>query len=100
MEISVDKQADALYIKFSDGKFSRNRVVNSDMIIDYDTEDNILGIEILNASKRLAIGDMSSFEIKLKTFKENVKISKILAKPVKLKRRTAGKQLQNMMGKH
>ena len=49
MEINYDKQADALYIEFRKGEFSKNKKIDDFTIIDLDSEGNILGIELVNA---------------------------------------------------
>ena len=53
MDINYDKQADAIYIAFWKGKFSRNRKIYDNTIIDLDKKGNILGIELLEVSKRM-----------------------------------------------
>lgn len=64
MEISYDKQADAMYIEFRKGKFAKNKKVDDFTIIDLDKDENILGIEILEASKRLPNSSISNISIK------------------------------------
>lgn len=64
MEISFDAQADALYIKFSNGKFAKNKKVDEETILDYDSKGKLLGIEILFASKRIAGKYLSNIKIK------------------------------------
>jgi uncharacterized protein YuzE len=53
MEISYDKEADAVYIRFKEGQFVRNKKLNDTTILDLDKSGNILGIELLQVSKRL-----------------------------------------------
>ena len=53
MEISYDKDVDALYIKFTDGKFSKNQKINDSVIIDFDETEKILGIELLDVKNNL-----------------------------------------------
>ena len=53
MNINYDKEADALYIEFKKGKSSKNRKLDDLTIMDLDKEGKIMGIEILDASKRL-----------------------------------------------
>ena len=38
MEISLDLKADALYIKFQEGKFAKNKSIDDDTIIDLDSK--------------------------------------------------------------
>lgn len=54
MKISMDLKADALYIKFQDGKFFKNKKIDNDTIIDLDKNGKLLGIELLNAKKRIS----------------------------------------------
>ena len=54
MEITFDKDADAVYIELSEGEFASNKKIDKDTIIDLDKDGNALGIEIINASKRIA----------------------------------------------
>ena len=53
MKITYDKDADAMYIKLLEGKFASNKEIDRNTILDLDEEGNILGIEILDASKRM-----------------------------------------------
>ena len=59
MEISYDKDADAVYIEFRKGDFSKNKKIDYFTIIDLDKKDNILGIELLDVSKRIPIESLS-----------------------------------------
>ncbi len=52
MEFSFDKVADVLHINFSNEKIINTEEVNSGIIIDYGKKQKIIGIEILNYSKR------------------------------------------------
>ncbi len=64
MKITFDKEADALYIEFSEGEFASNKKIDKDTIIDLDKDGNILGIEIINASKRIAKDFLSNISVK------------------------------------
>ncbi len=65
MEIVLGLKADALYIKFQNGKFARNRKIDGDMIIDLDNKGKLLGIEMLNVTKRAPIKNLSDASVKL-----------------------------------
>ena len=65
MEISLDWKADALYIKFQEGKFAKNKRIDDDMMIDLDARGRLLGIEILNVSKKVPVKDLSGVSVKL-----------------------------------
>lgn len=47
MEIKYDKEADALYIELKKGNFDHNKEIDKNLIVNYDKEGNILGIEVL-----------------------------------------------------
>ena len=53
MKITYDKEADALYIEFKHGKFAKNKKLDDFTILDLDKDGKILGIEFLDASKRI-----------------------------------------------
>ncbi|MBD3259856.1 DUF2283 domain-containing protein [Candidatus Woesearchaeota archaeon] len=64
MEINYDKDADAVYIKIRKGEFAKNKKIDDFTIIDLDKDNNILGIEFLEASKRIPIESLSEVSVK------------------------------------
>ncbi len=65
MEINYDKEADAIYIKLRKGEFNKNKKIDDSTIIDLDKNENILGIEILEASSRIPKESLSKLHIKI-----------------------------------
>jgi len=65
MEISLDWKADALYIKFQEGKFAKNRKIDDDTIVDLDSKGRLLGIEILNVTKKVPAKELAGVSIRL-----------------------------------
>jgi len=57
MKVKYDKEADVLYIEFKDTTVTTKRL-DQDIAIDYDAKGEIVGIEILSASKRLLSKEM------------------------------------------
>ena len=53
MRITYDEKADALYIAFGEGPATVKEAVEG-IALDWDGEGKLLGIEILDASKRVA----------------------------------------------
>jgi len=56
MKVTYDKQVDAMYIAMETIKprgVKQTIALNDDIIIDFDDDKKILGIEILNASKNI-----------------------------------------------
>ncbi|MBI2668864.1 DUF2283 domain-containing protein [Candidatus Woesearchaeota archaeon] len=64
MEISYDKNADAMYIEFRNGNFAKNKKIDDFTIIDLDINGNLLGIEILQVSKRIPLESLSEVNVK------------------------------------
>lgn len=52
MKLKVDEQADALYLTLREAPAVRSEEVSPGIIVDYDDENNVVGIEMLYLSKR------------------------------------------------
>ncbi len=52
MQIKIDINADALYIKLRKGKIAKTKN-NGDHLVDYDKKGNLIGFEIFNLSKAI-----------------------------------------------
>lgn len=53
MKLKYDKETDVLYIRLGNNPIAESDRDKPGIILDYDSEDNIVGIEILNASKKM-----------------------------------------------
>lgn len=54
MRINYDRHKDAFSIRFAEGRYAESDEVENGVILDYDKQGKLLGIEILNASKKLS----------------------------------------------
>lgn len=54
MKITYDKAVDVLYVYFKKGKVAKTVEVGANFLADIDKKGNILGLEVLDASKHLA----------------------------------------------
>jgi len=66
MKITLDREADAAYIYFSDikhGEVAKTISLNESINIDLDSEGRTLGMEIINASKNLPSSAIKSATI-------------------------------------
>lgn len=52
MKIEFDPIADALYIELMEGDVDKTEEIKPGLIIDYDENGNVLGMEMLYISKR------------------------------------------------
>jgi uncharacterized protein YuzE len=59
MQITYSAKTDLLYIRLDDRKQSViNKRVSEDIVLDVGEQDKIIGIEILDASERLNLGQL------------------------------------------
>ena len=65
MRISYDKDADAMYIKLVNGEFSKNREVHEGIVLDFDRDGRLLGIEILDVSTRYPLEEIAHLDIEM-----------------------------------
>jgi uncharacterized protein YuzE len=50
MKVKVDREADALYMRLTDTRIHDSEEVKPGVILDYDEQNNLVGIEILRVS--------------------------------------------------
>ena len=65
MQIEFDQAADAVYIQLKDAEVFDTRGVSTDIFMDVDADDEPIGIEILHASKRFSLQDLTRFTFDL-----------------------------------
>ncbi|MDD5262047.1 MAG: DUF2283 domain-containing protein [Methylacidiphilales bacterium] len=53
MKVTYDPEVDVLRILFRDAPIEESNEDKPGVILDYDKEGNIIGIEVLNASQRI-----------------------------------------------
>ena len=66
MRVRVDHGADAVYLNLTDRPIKESEEVADGIVVDYDEQGRIVGIEILDASKRTddpAVLKQFSFEL-------------------------------------
>jgi uncharacterized protein YuzE len=63
MKITYDRRADAAYIKLSDLKPTGVVEVKEGVNLDMTDDDQIVGIEILDASKRMPLETLYIYEL-------------------------------------
>lgn len=52
MKIEFDPIADALYLELADSEVDKTEEIKPGVMIDYDADGNIIGVEVLYVSKR------------------------------------------------
>jgi uncharacterized protein YuzE len=58
MKLTVDPDADALYLRLNDAQIVDSEQVVSGVVVDYDAKDNVVGVEMLHLSKRAQKSDL------------------------------------------
>lgn len=53
MNIKFDKETDVVYLRFTDADIVESDEEKPGIIIDYDKDGNVVGIEMLNASQKM-----------------------------------------------
>jgi uncharacterized protein YuzE len=58
MKIRVDQQADALYLRLDESAIVDSREVAPGVVLDYDADKQVIGIELLHLSRRTPTLDL------------------------------------------
>ena len=61
--IEYSKKADALYVYFKEQFVMSSREVKDGIILDFDENNQIIGIEILDASEKFSKSDIANINI-------------------------------------
>lgn len=56
-DTTFDPEADAVYIYVGEGEVAETEEVAPNVMLDFDAEGRVVGVEVLTASKVLAPGD-------------------------------------------
>ena len=62
MRFHYDKKVDALYIRFDESAYRESDEVAEGVILDYDRQGKLIGLEILDAAKKLHVKFQSSLK--------------------------------------
>ncbi|MBI2906493.1 MAG: DUF2283 domain-containing protein [Chloroflexi bacterium] len=65
MKLTVDKEADALYLKLKEGHIAHTKEVGDGIILDFGDKDELIGIEILWLSDRVPSEALANLNIEL-----------------------------------
>ena len=72
MKVTYDPVADAMYIYFSDkSKSTRTEEVSEDLIVDYFGKE-LIGIEVLDVSKKLPRKELDRITLTLPTYRGRI----------------------------
>jgi len=63
LRIEYDKEADALYIQLREAYVEDNVDIEEGITVDLDENRHVVGIELLDASRKLSLSDMVNISI-------------------------------------
>ena len=62
MRIKLDKENDALYFRLDENKVVESEEVRPGVILDFDENDRVVGVEFLNISSRATEDALSTMQ--------------------------------------
>jgi len=67
MKLTIDREADALYLDLDDAPAAQSEEISPGVILDYNTEGKVTGIEMLYLSKRVSSSQLRKVEVQPQT---------------------------------
>jgi uncharacterized protein YuzE len=64
MRLRIDKETDALYLRLDDAKIIESEQVAPGVIVDFDSKNRVVGLEVLNVSQRVPKPKRSSTRVR------------------------------------
>ena len=62
MKVKVDKESDALYFRLDESKIVESEEVRPGVILDFDENDRVIGVEFLHISSRATPEKLSAIQ--------------------------------------
>ncbi len=63
MKIEYSETADALYVYFKEDYVAESKEIDDGIVIDYNKEGQLIGIEVLDARQRYSKADIANVNI-------------------------------------
>ena len=63
MKIEYSKVTDAIYVYFKEDFVERSKEIEDGIVIDFDKNGQLVGIEVLDVSKRFSLADIVNVNI-------------------------------------
>lgn len=65
MKLRIDRQADALYLTLDESAITESEEIAPGVILDYDKQNRVVGIELLHLSRRAPGADLSGLLLEI-----------------------------------
>ena len=62
MRVKVDTKSDALYFRLDESRIVESEEVRPGVILDYDEQDRVVGVEFLNISSQAKAEELTSIQ--------------------------------------
>ena len=62
MRIKLDKESDALYFRLDENRIVESEEVRPGVILDFDENDKVVGVEFLGVSTRATKAELSTMQ--------------------------------------
>ncbi len=62
MKLNVDKEADALYLRLDNSPIVESEEVSPGVVLDYNASNEVVGMEMLQLSKRSSTLNLSTLQ--------------------------------------
>jgi uncharacterized protein YuzE len=63
MKLKIDRKTDALYLRLDDSRIRESEEVAPGIVLDFNRRNQVVGIEVLNLSKRTPKLDLGHLEL-------------------------------------
>lgn len=65
MKMHYDQKSDALYLRLDDSQIIESAEVRPVIILDYDANNQVIGVEILRVNERVPSADLKHIDFKI-----------------------------------
>ena len=65
MKIKIDKDTDTLYFRLDEDKIIESEEVQPGVILDYDANNQVVGVELLHVSQRASADELNSMQFQM-----------------------------------
>ena len=65
MKMHYDQKSDALYLRLDDSQIIESAEVRPVIILDYDANNQVIGVEILRVNERVPSADLKQIDFKI-----------------------------------
>ncbi len=65
MKLQYDAKVDALYVRLADVPVAESEELRPGVVLDYDDQGRVVGVELLNVKKQLPNADVTTMQLDL-----------------------------------